>query len=125
MSNQRPRDERGWRIPYPGTKSWEIYHLLVAGFRNCEIAALYQESNAINVMASHIKHPEAQNKRESQRYKNDPSRHKAAVARSVSRGKRSGGGSYSLYVKKLVRSLDISFTEAVELERKELEKAAK
>lgn len=57
-SNQR--DERGWGIPPKGSKSYEYYHLLVAGWTPFEITELFQEDqekSSIRVLCSRIKNP--------------------------------------------------------------------
>lgn len=110
------RDERGWRIPRKGTKSWEIYHLLVNGWKPKEIMDLFQEERnftSIGVLICHIKSPEKQNALSNNWWREHPDK------RSVQKPSR---GKYSKYVKKLVTVLKISHTEAKEIERKELEK---
>jgi hypothetical protein len=41
MSRRSELDDRGWKIPERGTRSWEVYHLLRDGWGRAEIAALY------------------------------------------------------------------------------------
>lgn len=115
-----PRDKRGWRIPREGTERELIYHLLLAGFTAREIINLFQEDinhTSVRVQVHTIMHPEKNNKRANNYYKNNFEKHKAAVA------KYNSGGKYSKYVIKLVKVLEISYTEAVAMERKVLEKS--
>lgn len=112
------RDYRGWRIPRTGTRSWEIYQLLHNDFKAGEIIKLFQEDKchtSIRVLISQIMHPAKHNKWSNDWQKNNPKRAKEIA-------KNSKHVPYSKYVKKLVKVLGISHTEAVELERKELEK---
>jgi hypothetical protein len=115
MSN---RDERGWRIPRKGTKSAQIYDMLLAGFSTTEIINQFCEVGTIRVLIHNIKNPEKHNKRARDWRGNNPGKAKAS---SISNHTKRHGA-YSKYVMKLVKVLDISYTEAVALERKELEK---
>lgn len=108
------RDERGWRIPRKGTKSYEIYHLLLAGFKPHEITKLYQgDSNSIGVLINGIKHPEVKNAR--------------ALKYWYRNGKPKNNKNRnhdSRYVRKLVSILGMSYEEARAVELKEREKHA-
>lgn len=75
LSNMRHlrnlRDERGWRIPRPGTKSRQIYDLLIVGKRRFEIVAATGISDQlVSAFIWKIKHPELANWHENQ--KRDP-----------------------------------------------------
>lgn len=110
------RDECGWRIPRKGSKSEQIYDLLIAGFRTKEIYNLFQQdrnNSSIGVLISRIRQPEKHNKWSNNWIKANPRKRVAQVRIN---------SNYSPYVRKLVRALEISYTEAVDLERKELEK---
>ena len=114
----KQRDYRGWRIPRPGTRSWEIYQLLHHGFKTGEIVKLFQEDRyhtSIPVLISRIMHPDKHNQWSNNWQRNNPKRAKEIA-------KNSKHVPYSKHVRKLKRVLGISYTEAVELERKELEK---
>lgn len=115
------RDYRGWLIPKKGNKSWYIYQLMINGFSTKEISELMQEcgNNRIRVLASMIRHPKERNARQLQWYKDNPKRAKEITAKAKANGKCQP---YSKYVRKLVHSMGISYTEAVAIERKELEK---
>lgn len=116
MSN--PRDERGWRVPRFGNRSWKIYQLMLLGLRDKEIAVLFKEdynTSSVKVLASTIRHPDRKNEAQNQWAKDNPGKIRATI--------RVGRKTiYSSYVRKLVKVLGITFTEAVALERKELEK---
>jgi hypothetical protein len=116
MANSNLRDERGWRVPRVGTKSYQIYHLMVAGFSNREISDLFQEDpikSSIKVLANAIKAPVKKNEYCRQLYREG----------RVKKSSHNAGG-YSRYVIKLVNILGMSYTEALEEERKALAKEA-
>lgn len=118
------RNEYGWLIPREGNKSWVVYSLMMNGFSAAEIAELLQAERVatIRVMCSQIKNPKSKNASQLRYYHAHPERCKETRARSRADGNYGSAGSYSKYVRKLVKVLGISFTEAVALERKELEK---
>ena len=111
MKTKLPRDERGWRVPHEGTKSHEIYKLLVSGVGSGDISRqLKMGSGQVRVLINRIKYPERNNKRcneynklfkkkARQRYENE-----------------------SVYVRKLIRVLGMTLEEALAEERKALEK---
>lgn len=115
------RDYRGWRIPKKETKSWYIYQLMINDFTTTEIAELLGEKdkNDVRVLASTIRLPKKKNERQLQWCKDNPKRANAIVAKAKANGKCKP---YSQYVRKLVHAAGISYTEAVAIERKELEK---
>lgn len=107
------RDEQGWRIPREGTKSLEVYLLMKEGLRPKKIAeTLNDDARSIAVLACYIKRPEKKNSYQRQWHINNPEKSKAIELRS-----RPNRIVYSKHVKKLVRVLGISFTEAVKIER--------
>lgn len=55
----RRRDERGWRVPLPGTASYHIYELMVAGKTRREIyrRLLPTKPSVVNVLIWKIQHP--------------------------------------------------------------------
>jgi hypothetical protein len=60
MSN---RDERGWRIPRPGTRSRRIYDLLCEGLSTGKIHSIVGGSYATTgFLIWKIKHPETANR---------------------------------------------------------------
>ena len=110
------RDHRGWRIPRKGTKCSELYDFLAAGYSAREISDLYGEGrNPIGVLCHNIKNPESHNKRANEFY----DRHFKETGRSQKRYKNGQRPKnyYSPFVKKLVRAMGISHTEAVEMEK--------
>lgn len=114
------RDERGWRIPRDGTKSRQIYDLLVAEFSSGEIIELFQGNRiATCVLIHNIKNPESQNMRANRYYRTNSEK---LNSKKKNERREKGRGNYSKYVCKLVRNLGISYTEAVAEERKLLEK---
>lgn len=104
------RDERGWRIPRKGTKTWEIYHFLLAGFKSKEIIELYKGGNEIRVMIHRIKKPQSQNRYQRQLYL------EGRIKKPLNKPTSS-----SSYVNKLMRILGMSREEALAEERKVLE----
>jgi len=113
-----PRDERGWRIPREGTKSHHLYQLLILGYSAAEICNLYHEdynTSSIKVLIHNIRRPNSHNFAANQWYQNNNKRAREILKKSRSSPDRKG---YSNYVKKLVKALGISFTEAVALEKK-------
>ena len=59
---RNPRDERGWRIPRPNTKSRQIYELLVMGATPHEIAAkLILPAATVGVVIWRIRNPDDHN----------------------------------------------------------------
>lgn len=111
-----PRDERGWRVPRKGTKSEQIYDLMMADFKTKEIADLFQENrNTIGILIWRIKHPKDANAAAYKWMENN-------YEKAMSFPSRIHPKVYSKYVIKLARTLNISRTEAIVLERKELEK---
>ena len=118
------RNEQGWLIPKEGTKSWIVYNLMMNGFKARDIADLIQAERiaTIRVMCSQIKNPTKKNASQLNYYHAHPERVRHITKKSKDAGNRVGSGSYSKYVRKLVKVLGISYTEAVAIERKELEK---
>jgi hypothetical protein len=52
----RPRDERGWIIPKPGTRTRQIYDLLIEGKTSSEIRAIIGGSvNSVGVLVHKIR----------------------------------------------------------------------
>ncbi len=121
MTNYNKRDDRGWRIPREGTKSKKIYNLLNHGYPSQYIIAVIPgDSSSTRVLIHNIKHPESHNKTNNNWYKKNTEAAKAINKKSLMR--KEPGKKYSKFVVKLTRVLGISYTEAVELERQELEK---
>lgn len=57
------RDERGWRVPRPGTRSRCIYDLMVSGARAKSIvASIGGDAQTIRVLMWKIRRPAAANK---------------------------------------------------------------
>lgn len=57
-----PRDERGWRVPTPGSVASDIYHLLVKGARPRDIALqLKVNPNLTNQLIFQIRKPDQAN----------------------------------------------------------------
>lgn len=116
-----PRDERGWIIPREGTKSRHIYELLLLGYKSGEIIRLYRCStkaeSSIRVLVFNVKNPDGHNAHYKKWRINNPEAAKAIESRS--KPKKTG---YSKYALKLHRNLGISLTEAVKIEREQLEK---
>jgi DUF1009 family protein len=110
MTNKR--DELGWRIPREGTKSHEIYLLMIEGKTSKQITSKLGRSSS--PLISKIKKPELYNLHNNKYYKKLPKIEQRKLNNNKS--------PYSKYVRKLVKALGISFTEAKEIERKELEK---
>lgn len=124
MTNSNPRDERGWRIPRPNTKSRQIYNLLIQGKKPCEIAReLNFVESTTRVLIFNIKNSKKKNSWANEFNKNKPRKPKKPYATSDKSKKLPDGTIlYSKYVKKLVKVLGITHAEAVEQERKLLEK---
>lgn len=58
MLEYRPRDNDGWRIPRPGTKSSAIYHLAKRGMPNQEIAKMLEMTKrSVTVNLWRIRNP--------------------------------------------------------------------
>ncbi len=58
-----PRDDNGWRVPRPGTKSAQIYAMLREGASNTEIAAALRCSlGSVGVLKNRMRHPEHSNR---------------------------------------------------------------
>ena len=127
MTNLNPRDERGWRVPRKGTKSYEIYHLLVDGWSSGEIIKLYGEDwrkTAIRVHIHRIMKPDTSNMAHKTWIRNNPAKAKAIRIASRNKGLRNKGllPTDSKYVKKLVKILRITAEEARLTEASILEK---
>lgn len=116
------RDERGWRIPREGTRSHAIYLLMVQGLSNNEIAkrlGFEPSGNKVRVLACHIKRPNVHNATNIRYYQNHPELRKKFAKVNYRKTKYF----YTPYVRKLVKVLGISYKEALEHERKLLEKS--
>lgn len=111
------RNEQGWCIPRHGTKSEQIYDLLMAGFSSEEIINLmkddYYSKIVISVLIYNIKHPELRNKKSNEFYH----AHKREINLRMAAQRTEKRQRYSKYVRKLVKVLRISYTEAVRLEQ--------
>lgn len=62
---QPKRDERGWRVPRPGTVSRKIYELLLQGLKPRQIMLQLEKGdvsnrNSLGVLIWKIKHPDPQ-----------------------------------------------------------------
>ncbi len=107
---RQPRDANGWRVPHPGTKSYLVYHLMVAGWRAAEIVELMgDKAILIRVLMHKIRHPEINNERSTQWAANNPAKVSIGSTRRYRRDSR--------YVHKLVRHLGVSVTIAREMEK--------
>lgn len=114
------RNAKGWLIPREGTKNYQIYQLLMMGYSSGEIIHLYKENpykSSIYVLVYNIRNPDRHNESQKKWRKNNPNKYKRRYLTAGSIN------NYSGYVRKLVKILGISYTEAVELEREFMEKS--